>query len=324
MLDCLHPAAHATQPRLPEPGRRVRLGRRARPGRGRRGRVAGSTPSATRRRWSASASTSPTSPDYVADNDLGTARAARGAARRRLRRPARAGQQHGRVRRGPLPLRRARLRRPAPRAASTTSTPGASSPPARAAARRWRPSAVAEDAPIDPRNVYAATKLHQEHLCAAFAREPGVAVIAPALPQRLRAADAARHAVRRRREHLPQRAGGRRARRRCSRTAASGATSSTSTTSPAANCCALDAPPRSAGAFNVACGEPAHGRRAGRASWPTRATAPRPQVTGGFRLGDVRHVFASPDRARSRARVRMPRAEFEDGLARRFAAADLR
>src|SRR5262249_28072195 len=30
---------------------------------------------------------------------------------------------------------------------------------------------VDEDALLDPRNVYAATKLHQEHLCAPFARE---------------------------------------------------------------------------------------------------------------------------------------------------------
>src|SRR5690606_13637302 len=35
-----------------------------------------------------------------------------------------------------------------------------------------------EDAPTDPRNVYAATKLHQEHLCAAFGREHGVPVAA--------------------------------------------------------------------------------------------------------------------------------------------------
>ena len=35
------------------------------------------------------------------------------------------------------------------------------------------PEADRRDAPTDPRNVYAATKLHQEHLCAAFARETG-------------------------------------------------------------------------------------------------------------------------------------------------------
>jgi dTDP-L-rhamnose 4-epimerase len=37
---------------------------------------------------------------------------------------------------------------------------------------------VPEDAPVDPRNVYAATKLHQEHLCRAYAREHDVAVCA--------------------------------------------------------------------------------------------------------------------------------------------------
>ena len=35
------------------------------------------------------------------------------------------------------------------------------------------PASVTEAAPLDPRNVYAATKLHQEHLCARFAaRDP--------------------------------------------------------------------------------------------------------------------------------------------------------
>jgi len=37
---------------------------------------------------------------------------------------------------------------------------------------------VPETAAVDPRNVYAATKLHQEHLCRAFAREHDVAVCA--------------------------------------------------------------------------------------------------------------------------------------------------
>lgn len=37
---------------------------------------------------------------------------------------------------------------------------------------------VPEDAPVDPRNVYAATKLHQEHLCRAYAREHDMAVCA--------------------------------------------------------------------------------------------------------------------------------------------------
>jgi len=40
----------------------------------------------------------------------------------------------------------------------------------------WAP--IDETAPVDPRNVYAATKLHQEHLCAAWAREAGATAIA--------------------------------------------------------------------------------------------------------------------------------------------------
>jgi dTDP-L-rhamnose 4-epimerase len=40
------------------------------------------------------------------------------------------------------------------------------------------PVAVEESAPLEPRNVYAATKVHQEHLCFAFARETGVPVTA--------------------------------------------------------------------------------------------------------------------------------------------------
>jgi dTDP-L-rhamnose 4-epimerase len=44
------------------------------------------------------------------------------------------------------------------------------------AALNWVP--IDEDAHLDPRNVYAATKLHAEHLAAAYGREAGVAVCA--------------------------------------------------------------------------------------------------------------------------------------------------
>ena len=37
---------------------------------------------------------------------------------------------------------------------------------------------VDEEAPFDPRNVYAATKVHQEHLCSTFGRETGTPVVA--------------------------------------------------------------------------------------------------------------------------------------------------
>jgi dTDP-L-rhamnose 4-epimerase len=44
--------------------------------------------------------------------------------------------------------------------------------------RRVRWDTIDESAPVDPRNVYAATKLHQEHLCALWAREAGATAVA--------------------------------------------------------------------------------------------------------------------------------------------------
>jgi len=51
-------------------------------------------------------------------------------------------------------------------------------PPCPACRGPLAPEAVAESTPPDPRNVYAATKLHQEHLCALFGAEHGIAVTA--------------------------------------------------------------------------------------------------------------------------------------------------
>ena len=130
-------------------------------------------------------------PDYVRHNDLGTAVLLRRAGGSAFRRPAGAGQQHGRLRRRSIPLPGARRRDARARARSRISTPAGSSPDARAAPRRSRRQSVDEHGRLDPRNVYAATKLHQEHLCFAFARETGVPVDRAALPQRLRPADAA-------------------------------------------------------------------------------------------------------------------------------------
>ena len=47
-----------------------------------------------------------------------------------------------------------------------------------------------------------------------------------------------------------------------------------------------------------------------------------PEVTGGYRLGDVRHVVASPDRARDRLGF-TAQITFEEGM-REFAHAPLR
>ena len=144
--------------------------------------------------------------DYVGHNDVGTAVLLRAIARARHVAPRRARVEHGRLRRGPLPLRGARASSARARAPSPDLDAGRFEPPCPRCGRPLAPEAVAEDAPLDPRNVYAATKLHQEHLARrvrARDRRPGRRA---ALPQRLRPADAARHAVRGRRGDLLARA----------------------------------------------------------------------------------------------------------------------
>jgi dTDP-L-rhamnose 4-epimerase len=189
--------------------------------------------------------------------------------------------------------------------------------------RALEPRTVPEDAPLDPRSVYAATKLAQEHLCAAFSRETGVPVTAlryhnvygPRMPRDtpyagvasiFRSAYAAGRAPRvfedggQRRDFVHVRDVAR------------------------ANLLALTRPEPVAGAFNVASGTPhtvldmalalAEGCGA-----PSEAA---PRVTGEWRPGDVRHVVASPALAAERLGFRA-REEFAAGMAE-LAAAPLR
>ncbi|MBK3637307.1 NAD-dependent epimerase/dehydratase family protein, partial [Streptomyces sp. MBT97] len=62
--------------------------------------------------------------------------------------------------------------RPLPRAVAALDA-GRFEPPCPVCGRDLAPGLVAEDAPADPRNVYATTKLAQEHLAAAWARSTG-------------------------------------------------------------------------------------------------------------------------------------------------------
>lgn len=159
--------------------------------------------------------------------------------------------------------------------------------------------AVTEDAPTDPRNVYAATKLAQEHLAAAFGREhPGVTVAAlryhnvygPGLPRGTPYAGvAARFADAISRGEAPRVFEDGRQRRDFVHVA----------DVARANVVALHA--GEPGAFNVASGAPCE--LLAMAEALTAAAGPgaaRPAVVGGYRLGDVRHVFASAERARVR------------------------
>jgi dTDP-L-rhamnose 4-epimerase len=236
--------------------------------------------------------------DYAAHNDLGTAVLLRGLAEAGFRgRFVLAGSMvvygegsyacpdHGPV-------------RPGPRAATELEA-GRFEPPCPVCGAALEPGLVREDAPADPRSVYAATKLHQEHLVACFAREiDGVSAAAlryhnvygARMPRDTPYAGVAsifRSAIE----------GG-----RAPRVFEDGAQRRDFVEVrdvARANLLALGSDAQ--GAFNIASGEPhtiadmavALHRAAARRG----VHAPAPVVTGEFRRGDVRHVVACPARA---------------------------
>jgi dTDP-L-rhamnose 4-epimerase len=180
--------------------------------------------------------------------------------------------------------------------------------------RPLEPVAVDEASPLDPRNVYAATKVHQEHLCFSFARETGVPVTAlryhnvygPRMPREtpyagVAAIFASSLAVGRAPRVFED---GRQLRdfvhvRDVAR----------------ANVIALTADEPIQGAFNIASGRPRGvGEMAEALADAAGPDAPRPVTTGEFRLGDVRHVFASPARA-ARALGFSACEDFQQGMA---------
>ncbi|SDT15043.1 NAD(P)-dependent oxidoreductase [Jiangella sp. DSM 45060] len=257
--------------------------------------------------------------DYVCDNDLGTAVLLRALWRRRF-----AGRlvvassmvvygegryrcaTHGGVAPGPrsvAELGAGRFEPPCPRCGAPLS---------------WEH--VDEDAPPDPRNVYAATKLHTEHLAFAYGRETGAAVCAlryhnvygPRMPRDTPYAGVAslfRSSLARGAAPRVFEDGGQLRDFVHVRDVAR------------ANVRALGS--AWSGALNVASGEP-HTilDMATALCFAFGPGAPRPVVTGEYRLGDVRHVVASPARA---AEVLGFRAEvpFAPGIAE-FAHAPLR
>ncbi|MEO7837103.1 MAG: NAD-dependent epimerase/dehydratase family protein [Acidimicrobiales bacterium] len=235
--------------------------------------------------------------DYVADNDVGTAELLLALHQNGfVGRLIVAGSmvvygegayrcvQHGTV-------------RPAPRTAEDLGA-GRFEPPCPVCGDPLDPGTVSEDAPADPRNVYAATKLHQEHLCAIYGREAGVAVAAlryhnvygPGMPRDTPYAgvasifrselDAGRAPAvfedgRQRRDFVHV------------------------TDVARANVLALTAEPAPVGAFNIASGEARTvGDLAGALADCISGGDLAPVTTGRWRLGDVRHIVASPARAR--------------------------
>jgi dTDP-L-rhamnose 4-epimerase len=184
------------------------------------------------------------------------------------------------------------------------------------------PIAVDESSPLDPRNVYAATKVHQEHLCFAFSRETGIPVTAlryhnvygPRMPRDTPYAGVAAIFASSLAAGAPPRVfeDGQQLRdfvhvRDVAR----------------ANVIALSCADPKPGAFNVASGRPRTvGEMAEALADAAGRDAPRPVVTGEFRLGDVRHVFASARRAAQELGFEAAE-DFHQGMAE-FARAPLR
>lgn len=156
----------------------------------------------------------------------------------------------------------------------------------------WAP--IDETASTDPRNVYAATKLHQEHLCAAFGREHETPVTAlryhnvygPGMPRDTPYAGVAslfRSAIARGEAPVVFEDG--------LQTRDFVHVSDVAR----ANVLALTAAEAYDGPLNIASGHPCSVLDLARALCD--GTGMEPRVVGGGRIGDVRHVVASPQRA---------------------------
>jgi dTDP-L-rhamnose 4-epimerase len=184
------------------------------------------------------------------------------------------------------------------------------------------PGLVDEDAPLDPRSTYAATKLAQEHLASAWARQSGGSVwslryhnvYGPRMPRDTPYAGVAsifRSALER--GEAP----------RVMEDGAQRRDFVHVTDVAVANALALAAGEPAAGfaALNVCSGEP-HTILDLATTLATAMGGPGPEVVGGARPGDVRHVVADPARARDRIGFTAEVA-FADGVAR-FATDPLR
>ncbi|MFF2386725.1 NAD-dependent epimerase/dehydratase family protein [Streptomyces sp. NPDC058108] len=258
--------------------------------------------------------------EYVSRNDLGTAVLLTAMAEAGVRRLVLAGSMvvygegryacewHGVV-------------RPGPRTVADLDA-GRFEPRCPRCGEELAPGLVGEDAPADPRNVYATTKLAQEHLAAAWARATGGSAVSlryhnvygPGMPRDTPYAGVAsffRSALahgraprvfedgRQRRDFVHVR------------------------DVAAANVAALTAEPRDGAltAYNTGSGEP-HTVGAMARALAAAYGGPEPVVTGEYRLGDVRHITADSSRLRAELGWKAE-VGFEEGM-REFATARLR
>src|SRR5919198_1974525 len=256
-------------------------------------------------------------PEYVSCNDLGTANLLTEMAGHDIGRLVFASSmvvygegrctcaEHGVVRPGP--------RSPADLAA------GRFEPRCPVCGAEVAPGLVSEDAPLDPRSTYAASKVATEHLAAAWVRMTGGTAIGlryhnvygPRMPRDTPYSGVAaifRSALERGDPPQVYEDGGQRR----------GIVSPPEVAR--ANLAALTAITEGGfRAYNVASGEP---RTVGEMATALAEAfgGPYPVITGDFRLGDVRHIVASPERARRELGF-SAQVSFADGM-REFAKAD--
>ena len=259
-------------------------------------------------------------PEYVGCNDLGTATVLAAMARTGVHRLVLASSMvvygegaYACGRHGPV--------RPAAREVADLAA-GRFEPGCPRCGRRLDWNRVDEDAPLEPRSVYAATKVAQEHLSAAWARQTGGSVAAlryhnvygPRMPKDTPYSGVAaifRSALEAGRAPRVFEDGGQRRDFVHVRDVAD------------ANLAAVAATAERTGwrAYNISSGRATTVREmAAGLAGAIRGSAP--VVTGEFRLGDVRHVVASPVRAEAELGFRA-RIGLAEGLAE-FAHAPLR
>ncbi|MFG1808114.1 NAD-dependent epimerase/dehydratase family protein [Streptomyces sp. NPDC049040] len=252
--------------------------------------------------------------DYVGCNDLGTAVLLAAMADAGVRDLVLAGSmvvygegrydcvRHGRVAPGPR--------------ARTDLDAGRFEPPCPRCGAPLAPGLVDEDTPADPRNVYAATKLAQEHLASSWARATGGRAIClryhnvygPGMPRDTPYAGVAsffRSSLARGEAPRVFEDGGQRRDFIHVRDVA------------AANVLALrtvsSTGPGTYRAYNAGSGTP-HTVGEMADALAGACGGPAPRVTGEYRLGDVRHITASSQRLRAELGWR-PRVAFADGVA---------
>jgi dTDP-L-rhamnose 4-epimerase len=323
--DALHPAAHGARPAEPAPGAPLVVGD-VRDADAVRAALRGVDAVVHQAAMVGMGIDLADLPEYVGCNDLGTAVLLAAMARAGVPRLVLASSMvvygegaYACPADGPV--------RPQPRSAADLAA-GRFDPPCPrcAAPLRWR--LVDEDARLEPRSVYAATKLAQEHLAAAWARQSDGAVIAlryhnvygPGMPRNTPYSGVAaifRSALEAGRAPRVFEDG------RQHRDFVHVRDVARANTAALAALAAPAAPIRAAGlrAYNVASGAPVTVGQVAKALAAVLG-GPPPVVTGEFRAGDVRHVVAAPRRAADELGFRAT-VDLATGLAE-FARAPLR